>query len=91
MTNETLNEHLTNDRTRVEKELSELLDKIAKLTIFLHQDSLTKKGLSMRMIATMYTQLTTMTDYARLLQYRLAIWGKTDEELAEERESGESK
>lgn len=70
-------------RVKVEKELSELLDKITNLTKFLHQDSLTKKGLSMRMIAIMYTQLSAMTDYARLLQSRLAIWGKTDEEIAE--------
>lgn len=73
-------------RERVEKELSELLDKTAKLTKFLYGDGLLKAGLSKKMKDYLYMQLETMKHYAHFLQCRLDIWGKTDEEIEKERE-----
>ena len=72
-------------RVKVEQELSELLDKITNLTKFLYGNGLLKANLSMRMKALLHIQLVEMTSYAKTLQSRLAIWGKTDEELEKER------
>lgn len=72
-------------RERVEKELSELLDKITNLTKFLYGNGLSKAGLSKKMKDYLYMQLETMKHYAHFLQCRLDIWGKTDEEIEKER------
>ena len=72
-------------RVKVEQELSELLDKIANLTKFLYGNGLLAANLSVRMKALLHIQLSEMTAYAKTLQSRLSIWGKTDEELAEGR------
>lgn len=68
-------------KARVEQELEELNEKIIKLTAFLFGKKLVEMKLSNRMINTMREQLSIMQNYARILQERLAIWGKTDEEL----------
>lgn len=77
-------------RIKVEQELSELVDKIANLTKFLYGNGRLKANLSTLMETMLREQLRLMEAYARVLQARLRIWGKTDEELAEERESNES-
>lgn len=68
-------------KERVEKELEELNEKIVKLSSFLYSKKLVEAGLSFRMRDLLSEQLRTMQRYAELLQNRLAIWGKTDEEL----------
>lgn len=68
-------------KERVEKELEELNEKIVKLTAFLFGKAILEKGLSRRMRGIMQEQLDVMRRYANLLQERLAIWGKSDEEL----------
>lgn len=68
-------------KERVEKELEELNEKIVKLTSFLYGKKLVEAGLSFRMRDLLSEQLRAMQRYAELLQNRLAIWGKTDEEL----------
>lgn len=68
-------------KERVEKELEELNEKIVKLSSFLYGKKLVEAGLSFRMRDLLSEQLRTMQRYAELLQNRLAIWGKTDEEL----------
>lgn len=83
MTNTTPDEY----RVKVEQELSDLLDMITNLTKFLYGNGLLNANLSMRMKALLHIQLGEMTAYAKTLQSRLAIWGKTDEELEKEREA----
>ena len=83
MTNTTPDEY----RVKVEQELSDLLDKITNLTKFLYGNGLLKANLSMKMKALLNIQLREMTAYARTLQSRLAIWGKTDEEIEKERDA----
>lgn len=68
-------------KERVEKELEELNEKIVKLSAFLFSKKLIENGLSHRMKDLLAEQLRHMQDYARILQIRLAVWGKTDEEL----------
>lgn len=68
-------------KERVEKELEDLNEKIVKLSSFLYGKKLVEAGLSFRMRDLLSEQLRTMQRYAELLQNRLAIWGKTDEEL----------
>lgn len=68
-------------KERVEKELEELNEKIVKLTAFLFGKKILEKRLSQRMCRVMQEQLDVMRRYANLLQERLAIWGKSDEEL----------
>lgn len=68
-------------KERVEKELEELNEKIVKLTSFLYGKKLVEAGLSFRMRDMLNEQLRAMQRYAEILQNRLAIWGKTDEEL----------
>ena len=68
-------------KERVEKELEELNEKIVKLSSFLYGKKLVEAGLSFRMRDMLSEQLRTMQRYAEILQGRLAIWGKTDEEL----------
>ena len=66
-------------KERVEKELSDLLDKITNLM------KLLKAKLSKEMQSYLFFQLEHMKQYAHYLQCRLKIWGKTDKELAAER------
>lgn len=68
-------------KERVEKELEELNEKIVKLSSFLFSKKLITAGLSRRMEDLLREQLRSMQDYARILQLRLSIWGKTDEEI----------
>ena len=68
-------------KERVEKELEELNEKIVKLSSFLYGKKLVEAGLSFRIRDMLNEQLRTMQRYAEILQNRLAIWGKTDEEL----------
>lgn len=68
-------------KERVEEELEELFEKIVKLTTFIYGKAILKKGLSRRMRGIMQEQLDIMRRYATLLQERLGIWGKSDEEL----------
>lgn len=70
-------------KARVEQELEELNEKIIKLTAFLFGKKLVEMKLSNRMVGGMHEQLDVMKRYAHILQQRLSIWGKTDEELDE--------
>lgn len=72
-------------KERVEQELKELSDKIAKLVAFLYSEKILNAGLSREMLFKMEEQLTYMLEYAKCLQSRLRIWGKTDEDLEKER------
>ena len=68
-------------KERVVTELAELNDKIVKLTAFVYGDKILDMGLSRRMLHLLRQQLHAMHEYASILQERLAIWGKSDEEL----------
>lgn len=69
-------------KERVELELEELKQKIAKLSLFLFsKEIIDNKLISREMYGLMRNQLSLMQDYARTLQGRLKIWDKTDEEL----------
>jgi hypothetical protein len=68
-------------KERVEVELEELKEKIVKLSAFLYDKKLFEIGLSDRMIACLQDQLKVMQQYARVLQIRLVIWGKNDDEI----------
>lgn len=69
-------------KERVELELEELKQKIAKLSLFLFsKEIIDNKLISREMYGLMRNQLSLMQDYARTLQDRLKIWDKTDEEL----------
>lgn len=69
-------------KERVEKELDELNEKIMKLTSFLYGRKFAAAGLSFEMKSCLEEQLGTMQRYASILQRRLAIWGKSNEELS---------
>lgn len=68
-------------KERVEKELEELNEKIVKLSSFLFSKKLIESGISHRMRDLLAEQLRYMQDYARILQIRLSVRGKTDEEI----------
>lgn len=68
-------------KERVEEELSDLCEKMSKLTVFLYGNGRVKANLSDNMIKLMTRQLDIMKSYATTLQTRLSIWGKSDEEL----------
>ncbi len=69
-------------KERVEQELDDLNEKIVKLSAFLYSKKVIEANLSFRMRDLLAEQLRTMQRYAEILQSRLAIWGKTDKELA---------
>lgn len=71
----------TTPKERVECELDELNEKIVKLSRFLFGKAIRETKLSNKMIYAMREQLRIMQEYATILQRRLFIWGKTDEEL----------
>lgn len=68
-------------RVRVEKELSDLLDRITNLTKFYYGKGMIETNLSKEMQSYLFFQLESMKQYAHYLQCRLKIWGKTDEEI----------
>ena len=69
-------------KERVQFELDELNQKIGALSAFLFGSAIIeKKDISNAMKGLLRRQLAQMQDYAQTLQERLAIWGKTDEEL----------
>lgn len=68
-------------KARVQEELGDLCVKISKLSTFLFGDGVMNAKLSMDMVCAMHEQLRIMQEYAKILQRRLIIWGKTDEEL----------
>lgn len=68
-------------RERVEEELSDLCEKMSKLTVFLYGEGRVKANLSDNMINLMTRQLDIMKNYATTLQTRLSIWGKSNKEL----------
>ena len=74
----------TTAKERVEKELEELNEKMTKLSSFLYSKAILTMDLSNEMTNQMETQLYSMQQYAKCLQKRLHIWGKTDKELMEE-------
>lgn len=79
---ETVEKPLT-AKERVQKELEELNEKIVKLSAFLYSEKAID-SVSWEMRNAMRDQLRHMSDYAICLQHRLAIWGKSDEELRHE-------
>lgn len=69
-------------KERVQYELDEVKERIAKLSRFLFgNEILEAKFISGTMKHLMRRQLGAMQDYAEILQERLIIWDKTDEEL----------
>lgn len=68
-------------KERVQYELEELKERIVKLSAFLYSEKVIAEDISYEMRNAMRDQLRYMSDYAICLQHRLAIWGKTDEEL----------
>lgn len=68
-------------RQRVEAEINELGTKITNLTNFLYTDKHIKANISIRMRNLMAQQLRAMREYSECLFERLAIWGKSDDEL----------
>ena len=68
-------------KERVEAELVALKEKIVKLSDFLFGTKIGSVNVSYRMRSLMRRQLDSMQTYAEILQERIAIWGKTDEEL----------
>lgn len=68
-------------KERVQYELDELKERIVKLSAFLYSEKAIAKEISYEMRNAMRDQLRHMSEYAICLQHRLAIWGKTDEEL----------
>lgn len=68
-------------RERVSIELEELKEKIVKLANFLYSEKAIAEDISWEMRNTMRDQFRSMEEYARCLQHRIEIWGKTDEDL----------
>ena len=68
-------------KERVEKELLDLNEKIVKLATFLYSPALKKANLSRTMIMLEKDQLHVMQQYSEILEQRLDIWGKSDEEI----------
>lgn len=68
-------------KERVEKELLDLNEKIVKLATFLYGPALKKVNLSRTMIELEKEQLREMQRYSEILQQRLDIWGKPEEEI----------
>lgn len=72
-------------KERVVAELNELNEKLVKLTSFIYGEKVIKAGLSEEMRCALREQARVMQEYALILQRRLALWGKTDEEIYAER------
>ena len=68
-------------KERVEKELLDLNEKIVKLTTFLYGPALKKANLSRTMNKKKKEQLHEMQKYSEILERRLKIWGKAEEEI----------
>ena len=68
-------------KERVEKELLDLNEKIVKLATFLYSPALKKANLSRTMIMLEKDQLHVMQQYSEILEQRLDIWGKSEEEI----------
>ncbi len=72
-------------KERVVAELNELNEKLVKLTSFLYGEKVIKAGLSGEMRCALREQVRVMQEYALILQRRLDLWGKTDEDIYAER------
>ena len=68
-------------KERVEQELLDLNEKIVKLATFLYSPALKKANLSRTMIMLEKDQLHVMQQYSEILEQRLDIWGKSEEEI----------
>lgn len=75
---------MENVKQRVEQELSELNEKIVKLTAFLFGGEIVNMDISDNMRFLLRRQLNSMQEYADILQERLRTWDKTDEEIKNE-------
>ena len=73
-----------NAKQIVEQELSELNEKIVKLTAFLFCGDIVNMDIANNMRFLMRRQLNVMQEYADVLQERLRTWDKKDEELKNE-------
>ena len=73
-----------NEKQRVEQELAELNEKIVKLTAFLFGVDIVNMDISDNMRFLLRRQLNGMQEYADVLQERLRMWDKTDEEIKNE-------
>lgn len=73
-----------NAKQRVEQELAELNEKIVKLTAFLFGGDIVNMDISDHMRFLLRRQLNVMQEYADVLQERLRMWDKTDEEIRNE-------
>ena len=60
-----------------------LTKKMTKLSSFLYGNQILTMTMSDEMVYQMEAQLYAMQQYAKCLQKRLRIWGKTDKELRE--------
>ena len=68
-------------KERVENELLDLNEKIVKLATFLYSPASKKANLSRTMIMLEKDQLHVMQQYSEILEQRLDIWGKPEEEI----------
>nr|DAQ49178.1 MAG TPA: hypothetical protein [Caudoviricetes sp.] len=69
-------------KERVQFELDEIRERIAKLSRFLFSNEILEaKSISVGMRHLMRRQLCVMQDYAEILQERLTIWDKPDEDF----------
>lgn len=68
-------------KERVEIELEELTNKIVKLTQFIFSKNLYEIVKSREMVYELKDQLRVMQEYACILQERLRIWDKTDDDF----------
>ncbi len=69
-------------KERVQYELDEIRERITKLSRFLFSNEIIEaKSISVGMRHLMRRQLCVMQDYAEILQERLTIWDKPDEEF----------
>ena len=73
-----------NAKQRVEQELSELNEKIVKLTAFLFGGDIVNMDISGHMRFLMRRQLNVMQEYADVLQERLRTWDKTEKKKKNE-------
>lgn len=75
---------MVNTKQIVEQELAELNEKIVKMTAFLFGGDIVNMDISDNMRFLLRRQLNVMQEYADVLQERLRMWDKTDEELKNE-------
>lgn len=79
---ESVVEKVSTAKERVQHELEEVKERIVKLSNFVFsKEILETEFISVTMKQLLERQLSVMQEYAKILQARLIVWGKTDGEL----------